>query len=995
MIRWPLLLIAAALAIGPSPASAEAAAAPVNGAMGVPAIVDPFDELLPAAVEPIQQFTAHGGEWTVREGELQTTGGPGPKLVSQAPEFASGQVGVELFFSDRSEGNTGLILKVREAGVGADAFIGYEVALFPAKQRLLIGKHCHNFVALQEVPCEVPINRWISLVVRLTDDSLAVEIDGKLVTECRDSERPLRAGAVGLRPWQREARFRNLWLDAGHGKQALPFEAAPAVGPSELDRAVLPQIAFLTRHPLSSPNAINCDIWQSQPSQPGCGIHVFDPNQPGQPAKTIFSDPKGCIYDMNLSTDAKTLLFSYRKAGERYWHIHRIGIDGHGLQQLTDGPFYDIAPCQLPDGGIVFVSTRRGGYTLCQPGPASNLHRMAEDGSDIRCVSMNTLADFSPQLLPDGRVLFTRWEYVDRDLTFRQSLWTQNPDGTGYQLFFGNTIREVATFWQARPLPGRTDRVVATFAPHHGWPHGAIGLISTRHGPEAPQGIGFAPITREFPHIGDQAFEWSYRDPYPLTDKLFLVAYGGEVNRFRLFLLDWLGNKKLLYDDPSIGCYNPLPLRATAPAPVIAPLAAAADEPFGTFLLVDVYRGLSGIERGRIKSLRVMEQMRKTEDLARRAFDQSPVMSYATYYAKRCWGTFPVEADGSCHFQAPALREIYFQVLDSEGREIQRMTSAAQVMPGQAISCIGCHEPRQEPPPLAHSPIAARKPPHPPVLPADLNDGIVDFPTVVQPVLDRYCVSCHRDADPAGGLLLTGDKTRFFNIAYENLLGRSRSYRQHDMATGEMLPAERAKPKPLVHFYWLLRTPSAVNVPLTTGSFASRLLDYVESDHCGQQIPLADRQRIYLWIDANVPYYGTYAHSRPQSPGRRDLCTDVATGAESAWFARDFLGVYQRACASCHGDFPNPGDPATLWDGRLAWINFSQPKFSPALTAHLAKSAGGRGITTPTDGKRPPVFASPSDADYQQLLKAIETGKQLMLATPEADMPGFKGKRPQ
>ena len=90
-----------------------------------------------------------------------------------------------------------------------------------------------------------------------------------------------------------------------------------------------------------------------------------------------------------------------------------------------------------------------------QPGPASNLHRMNADGSNIRCVSMNTLADFSPQMLPDGRVLFTRWEYVDRDLTFRQSLWTQNPDGTGYQLFFGNTIRDVGTFWQARPLPVR------------------------------------------------------------------------------------------------------------------------------------------------------------------------------------------------------------------------------------------------------------------------------------------------------------------------------------------------------------------------------------------------------------------------------------------------------------------------------------------------------------------------------------------------------------
>ena len=107
-----------------------------------------------------------------------------------------------------------------------------------------------------------------------------------------------------------------------------------------------------------------------------------------------------------------------------------------------------------------------------------------------------------------------------------------------------------------------------------------------------------------------------------------------------------------------------------------------------------------------------MEQVRKSEDLVSRAYDQSPVMSYGTYYAKRCWGTVPVEEDGSAHFLAPALREIYFQVLDAEGRELQRMTSGVQVMPGERISCIGCHEPRQWSPPAAgRIPLAARRPP--------------------------------------------------------------------------------------------------------------------------------------------------------------------------------------------------------------------------------------------------------------------------------------------
>ncbi|MHA1128993.1 MAG: hypothetical protein ACTSRN_08615, partial [Alphaproteobacteria bacterium] len=664
----------------------------------------------------------------------------------------------------------------------------------------------------------------------------------------------------------------------------------------------------------------------------------------------------------------------------------------------------DVSPCPLPDGDILFVSTRRFGYTLCQPGPASNLHRMTPDGSDIHCVSMNTLSDLSPQMLSDGRVLFTRWEYIDRDLTYRQSLWTQSPNGRAYQLYFGNTVRDVGTFWQARPLPGRTDRVVATFAPHHGFPHGAIGLIDRAAGPESPRGAGFRYITKEFPTIGDQRREWAYRDPYPIDDHTFLCSYGGGgVNRYRIYLLSDDDRKRLLYEDAMQGCYYPIPLRPVPTPPLISQpesarqtdtTSAAADstmEPMGTFVLADVYRGLEPtIQRGRAKALRIMEQVRKTEDLRARAFDQSPVMGYGTYYAKRNWGTVPIQEDGSAHFHVPALREIYFQVLDAEGRELQRMTSAVQVMPNERVTCIGCHEPRQSPPPAGSSiPLAAHRSPDVPQRPAWGTDGMVDFLTVVQPVLDRSCVSCHSGGDPAGGYDLTGDKTRYFNMAYDNLLGRSRSYRQHDMATGEMLADELARGKPLVHFYWLLRTPTAVNQPLWSGSHASRLTEIIESDHYECQMPPEDRRRIYLWIDANVPYYATYAHSRPHSPGRRDLWTDAETGRLSDWFAHDFLDVYQRRCQACHGDL----NSTTNWQGRFAWINLSTPAHSPALTVHLAKDAGGRGVGIERDGQQVPMFGNTDEADYLQMLRAIELGGRLARETPRADEPGFAGHR--
>ncbi len=152
-----------------------------------------------------------------------------------------------------------------------------------------------------------------------------------------------------------------------------------------------------------------------------------------------------------------------------------------------------------------------------------------------------------------------------------------------------------------------------------------------------------------------------------------------------------------------------------------------------------------------------------------------------------------------------------------------------------------------------------------------------------------------------------------------------------------------------------------------------------------------DRRRVYTWIDANVPYYGTYAHSRPSSPGRRDLFTDAKTGQMSSWFTKDFAGVYSRRCAECHGKIAGTTD----WSGRFAWINLTNPPRSPVLTAHLSKEAGGREIDKAMRGRAPPQFADTTDPDYRTMLKAIEVGKQLMLQTPTADMQGFQGARPE
>ena len=417
---------------------------------------------------------------------------------------------------------------------------------------------------------------------------------------------------------------------------------------------------------------------------------------PESPAKTIFEEPDSLIFDLNLAYDAKTVFFSMRRNHAQCWQIYEINVDGSGLKQLTSGPHYNVCPVPLPDGRLAFLSSRTPGYhTVCQSGPSMHVHVMNRDGSGARDLSTNTLSDFGLSILQDGRLLFTRWEYVDVTLTYRQSLWTQYPDGRQFQLYFGNTILDPATFWQAREIPGR-DAVVCTLAPHHHSPYGAIGLVKNQFGLEAPRDVGFRWITQEFPAILDLNLFWSYRDPYPVGENRFLVSYGGGgVNRYRLYLLDDMDNKQLVYEDPTTSCFYPQPL-VPRPLPAAVPdlvsqanvrtlhvpaappgQPADADVPLGRFIVSDVYRGLEPtVQRGRVKHIRIMEQLPKTVDRTwYTVMDQGPLMGASSYYAKRVWGYAPVEADGSAYFEAPAGKELYFQACDEEGRELQRMTS--------------------------------------------------------------------------------------------------------------------------------------------------------------------------------------------------------------------------------------------------------------------------------------------------------------------------------
>lgn len=730
----------------------------------------------------------------------------------------------------------------------------------------------------------------------------------------------------------------------------------------------LPPIAYVVQHRLGNPEGmVRYHAWPGRVVvQWGCRIEVLDPSQPEEPPRVIFDDPQGAIFDLNTSLDAETLFFSHRKKGDQNWHIWQIGVDGSGLKQITDGPYTDFGPEELADGRLVFCSTRIRSFNICAQTLSTALFTMNRDGNDMRQLTVNTLNDYSPHALPNGQILYTRWEYVDRDVKWRQSLWTVNPDGTNMQLYFGNTIRNPAVMWQARTMPG-TDRVAATFAPHHGWPLGAIGTVTRRYGTETASGIGFDWITQEYPDIWDDArlTEWAYRDPFPISDRLLLVSYGGGLTsestdrRFRIYLLDTADVQVVIHEDPVLSCICPVPIvkRSLPPATASRSIHAVAGD--GVFLLQDVYEGLGNAVRpGEIKHLRIMEQPAKfpVNESSPRAFEMTPVMGRRCYYRKRCLGVVPVEKDGSAHFRVPALRELYFQALDTEGRAVQSMGSAVNLAPGEQQSCIGCHEHRTGTTQTrSRVPLAAQKTPVDPQPYAWAGDGDIDFPTVVQPVLDRHCLKCHSGKAPDGRIDLSGDRTRFFSVAYDGIWDRGLIWSVH-----------------------LTRNDGQVIPPKQAWSFASGLTKYLEPEHFGVQLSQDDKHRVHLWLDTNGNYYGTHARTRPGTIGGRDCWT-------GDWFDRQLAPLYQKSCAECHGPLDKR---RTMGNDKMVSINLSRPENSLLINAHLARSAGGLELSDDDPAKRPPIWTDTKEPVYRALLDAIRAGRQALLNKPRIDMPG-------
>jgi len=662
--------------------------------------------------------------------------------------------------------------------------------------------------------------------------------------------------------------------------------------------------------------------------------------------RTLLDVPGGIARDPDVSFDGRRVLFSMRKDIKDDYHLYELAVSGAGApagspRQLTGGAgVSDIDPMYLPDGRIAFSSTREPKYCMCNRHIMANLFRMNADGTNIEQIGKSTLHEGHGSLTPDGRILYDRCEYVDRNFGDAQGVWICNPDGTNHAIFYGNNTNSPGAMLDNRIVPGAGGSLfISTYSSCHDRPWGAIALVDRTRGLDSPAGELRTWPASAMGLLGKGNYDTykrvypKYEDPFPLADGAELLGAGkyflcsrqtGAGDQMGIYLIDVFGNEILLHaeDQDRLGCYDPMPLGPRV-RPAVVPDRRDLTDTQGRFYIYDVYigTGMEKVKRGTVKSIRVVESPEKrfwTPTAWNGSGTQAPGMAWDDFNNKRILGTAPVEPDGSAYFSVPADKFVYFQLLDANGMMVQSMRSGTITRPGETIGCIGCHEDRQSA--AANQDISAMQ-----RAPSSLKSffgppRLYNYYTEVQPVFDRNCVKCHDYGKPgAKKVTLCGDLGLIFNASYFELRSKK-----------------------------LVKVPGAgpagILDPYSWGSHASKIIQVLQKGHNKVKLSDEDFARLVTWIDINAPYYPDYASAYPanlygRSPLDRQQLSELGK----------LVGL-----------------PLTRQD-RATAISFTRPEMSPCL-AKLDKS----------------------DPKYARALEIIRAGKDMLAECPRAEMRGFK-----
>lgn len=567
----------------------------------------------------------------------------------------------------------------------------------------------------------------------------------------------------------------------------------------------------------------------------------------------------------------------YYWAEERVFHIFKVDLAEEGtasnLRQLTFGKFNDFDPCVLPNGRLAFVSGRIGGNQRCGARMCSTytLHAMMPDGTDIIPLSYHDTNEWHPSVDNNGMIIYSRWDYVDRDSDIAHHLWHCFPDGRDPRSYHGNypKVRESRPWMELanRAVPG-SHKVMGVAAPHHGQNYGSLVLIDIRerddasmsqirrvtpeaHLPESESAPGVMHAKGRHRPNGEV-----YGQPWPLSEDFVLCVYApvGVHNggRHGIYLVDSFGNRELLYQDEGIGCLDPMPLSPRRRPPVIPTrtLQAKADQlggeslAMGTVSVMNVYESEYAWPEGtKIKELRIVNIFPKPNF----HLTQPMIGHAAQSLARGVLGTVPVEEDGSVYFTCPTGAAIYFQALDEQGMMVQNMRSATYLHPGETLSCIGCHETKQSTPkPANRMPLALKRPPSD-ITPAATGSFPLTFPRLVQPVLDAKCVTCHEREEKAPSL--RGDKLARYGWS-EAFTTLSRYAWGKSGGNGA-----------------IKRNGRSYSIPGEEGARVSALYTMLAAGHHDVTLSAAEMRRITLWLDCNSNFFGAYYDEKKQAAG--------------------------------------------------------------------------------------------------------------------------------
>lgn len=588
---------------------------------------------------------------------------------------------------------------------------------------------------------------------------------------------------------------------------------------------------------------------------------------------TVFRPPDGgWVGEIKLHWDGQRLLFT--RSDAESWKIWEINVDGTGLRQVSQMPpdVDCMDPCYLPDGRIIFGSTAPIQSVPCWHGlrRVTNLYLMNADGTGVRQLCFDQDHDLHPHVLPTGQVLYNRWEYTAQAHMYQRTLMVMNPDGTGQRGLYGSNSYYPNAIYFAKPLPGSANRFVFILSGYHG-PHrmGQLVVLDTSRGFYEGEGIVCRISGRGEParrEVRDNLLgkDWpKFLHPWPLTDKHFLVAcWPSPESYWGIYLADVFDNLVLLREEPGYALLEPVPL-APQPRPTILPDRITPGSQQALVYVHDLYsgRGLEGVPRGTVTGLRVIAYEYGYPGLA----GPDKIGVHGPWEVIRILGTVPVESDGSAFFRVPANTPLALQALDAGGQAVQLMRNWFTAMPGEKVSCVGCHETpgdTTKPRPALAAKVAPRD-----LVPWHGPPRGFSFEREVQPVLDRYCVGCHDGTSGRPDLRPLRERPDYQG-SFVSKLSQQRMHPTMKAATGGRVrytPAYEA-----LRAY--VRVPAAEDdvsllIPGEFHAATSPLIQMLRNGHHGIRLDSEAWDRLITWIDLNAPCHGIWSEVFPIPDG--------------------------------------------------------------------------------------------------------------------------------